>query len=273
MLESIFTISVASLIAGIIFAMPIAGPISILIVSSALNGRKRFSYQASIGAAVADFFIIFIAIYGVTKLYSYYKPAIPYLLLAGSVFLFYLAIKIFRTPVSLETFGEPLQIAEKIKEKGRSGFYTGFMLNMLNPTLLITGLISAFFLLSLVASLGFNTGGLEKAVNNNMNEISTVEGPVFDERLQTEIFQFEHEAEADQEKEEYPSYFQLLISISYAFFISLGGMIWFLFITWILTKYRRLMNIRILSGMIKIFSIILGGLSIYFVYLGVQHFV
>jgi threonine/homoserine/homoserine lactone efflux protein len=272
MLESIFTISVASLIAGIIFAMPIAGPISILIVSSALNGRKRFSYQASIGAGVADFFIIFVAIYGVTKLYSYYKPVIPYLLLAGSVFLFYLAIKIFRTPVSLETFGEPLQIAEKIKEKGRSGFYTGFMLNMLNPTLLITGLISAFFLLSLVASLGFNTGGLEKAVNSKMNEISTVERPVFDERLQTEIFQFDRAPEAAEE-ESYPSYFQLLISISYAFFISLGGIIWFIFITWILTRYRRLMNIRILSGIIKIMAIILGGLSIYFGYLGVQHFV
>jgi threonine/homoserine/homoserine lactone efflux protein len=272
MFESIITISIASLIAGIIFAMPIAGPISILIVSSALNGRKRFSYQASIGAAVADFFIIFVAIYGVTKLYSYYKPAIPYLLLAGGVFLFLLAVKIFRTPVDLGTFSEPLPIAEKIKEKGRSGFYTGFMLNMLNPTLLITGLISAFFLLSFVASLGFNTGGLEKAVNHNMNEISTVEGPVFDERLQTEIFQFERAAEASKE-EKYPSYFQLMISISYAFFISLGGMIWFLFITWILTKYRRLLNIRILSGLIKLFAIILGGLAIYFGYLGVQQFV
>jgi threonine/homoserine/homoserine lactone efflux protein len=272
MFESILTISVASLIAGIIFAMPIAGPISILIVSSALNGRKRFSYHASVGAAVADFFIIFVAIYGVTKFYSYYKPAIPYLLLAGSVFLLFLAVKIFRTPVDLDSFKNPLPIAEKIKEKGRSGFYTGFMLNMLNPTLLITGLISAFFLLSLVASLGFNTGGLEKAVNHNMNEISTIEGPVFDERLQTEIFQFERVAKAEKE-EEYPSYFQLLISISYAFFISLGGMIWFLFITWLLTRYRRLLNIRILSGMIKLFAIILGGLSIYFGYLGVQQFV
>jgi threonine/homoserine/homoserine lactone efflux protein len=273
MFESILTISVASLIAGIIFAMPIAGPISILIVSNALNGRKRFSYQASVGAAVADFFIIFVAIYGVTKFYSYYKPAIPYLLIAGGVFLFFLAIKIYRTPVDLESIGSPLQLVEKIKEKGRSGFYTGFMLNMLNPTLLITGLISAFFLLSLVASLGFNTGGLEKAVNHNMNEISTIEGPVFDEKLQTEIFQFEKRSDVPADEEKYPSYFQLLISISYAFFISLGGMIWFLFITWILTKYRRLLNRHILSGLIKLFAIILGGLAIYFGYLGVQQFV
>ncbi|HEX2974760.1 MAG TPA: hypothetical protein VHO68_02390 [Bacteroidales bacterium] len=83
MLESVITVSITGLVAGFIFAMPIAGPISIMIVSNALKGRRDYSNQISMGAATADFAYIFIAIYGLTKLYPFYKPAIPYILIAG----------------------------------------------------------------------------------------------------------------------------------------------------------------------------------------------
>jgi threonine/homoserine/homoserine lactone efflux protein len=76
MIESIITISVAGLLAGFIFSMPIAGPISILITSNALKGRLRNSILVSIGASIADFTYVFIAVFSLTKLYSFYKPAI-----------------------------------------------------------------------------------------------------------------------------------------------------------------------------------------------------
>ena len=51
MLESILTISIAGLLAGFIFSMPIAGPISILITSNALKGRLRYCNLVNLGAS------------------------------------------------------------------------------------------------------------------------------------------------------------------------------------------------------------------------------
>jgi hypothetical protein len=45
MIESIITMSIAGLLAGFIFAMPITGPISILITSNAFKGRLRYCYK------------------------------------------------------------------------------------------------------------------------------------------------------------------------------------------------------------------------------------
>ena len=90
MCESIITIAITGLVAGFIFAMPIAGPISILITSSALKGRLRYCNLVSLGASFADFTFVFIAVFGLTKLYSLYTPAIPYMFAAGSLFFFYL---------------------------------------------------------------------------------------------------------------------------------------------------------------------------------------
>ena len=75
MWESIITIAITGLFAGFIFAMPIAGPISILITSNALKGRLRYCNLVSLGASVADFTFVFIAVFGLTRLYSLYAPA------------------------------------------------------------------------------------------------------------------------------------------------------------------------------------------------------
>ena len=97
MTESLITISLVGLLAGFILSMPVAGPISILVTSNALKGRLRYCNLVTIGASFADFVYVFIAVFGLTKLYSFYKPFIPYLLSAGAVFLLFVGYKIFRT--------------------------------------------------------------------------------------------------------------------------------------------------------------------------------
>ena len=62
--ESILTISIAGFLAGFIFSMPIAGPISILITSNALKGRLRYCNLVSIGASIADFAYVFVVFVG-----------------------------------------------------------------------------------------------------------------------------------------------------------------------------------------------------------------
>jgi threonine/homoserine/homoserine lactone efflux protein len=282
MLESAFTISITGLIAGFVFAMPIAGPISILIVTNALNGKLAYSKRISLGAAVADFIYTFIAVFGITKLYSWYKPAIPYLFLAGSVFFIILGIKIIKTPFDPENIGERSHLHSKIRDEGEGGFYTGFMVNLLNPTLFISGLISSFFVISLVSAMGFNTGGLEMRINKQVNEISSIEGKNLKEKVDLEkINKFAREKNTgdDQEKqkaaedEHTTPRNHFIISSCYAFFLSAGGIIWFFLLAYLLTKYRKLINLKILSSLIKVFGITLCILGLYFGYMGAEHFI
>lgn len=115
--------------------LPIAGPISVLITSNALKGRVKFCKHATNGASLADFVYVFIAVFGLTNLYSWYKPVIPYVLIIGALFLIYLGIKIFKTKLDLEHIGEDEIPEAKLKKKDQNGFWTGFLLNFLNPTL------------------------------------------------------------------------------------------------------------------------------------------
>jgi threonine/homoserine/homoserine lactone efflux protein len=64
--------SIAGLLSGFIFSMPIAGPISILITSNALKGRLSYCNRVNLGASFADFTYVFIAVYGLTNDYPLY---------------------------------------------------------------------------------------------------------------------------------------------------------------------------------------------------------
>src|SRR5674476_134409 len=124
MTESIITMSIAGLLAGFIFSMPIAGPISILITTNALKGRLRYCNLVNIGASFDDFVYVFIAVFGLTKLYSLYKPVIPYIFSFGSLLLIYLGYKIYRTKIDIEHLEDKTHIIEKIKKKEKGAFYT-----------------------------------------------------------------------------------------------------------------------------------------------------
>lgn len=269
--ESILTISIAGFLAGFIFSMPIAGPISILITSNALKGRLRYCNMISLGASVADFLYVFVAVYGLTKLYTLYKPAIPYIFIVGAIFFFYLANKIIRTKIDIEHLEDKTHLSEKIEKKEKGAFYTGFMINFLNPTLFIGVLTSSFFVISLVASMGFHTGGLAGRMDKNIEEINTIQGtrikkpdalsithldkiPIVKDRLN----------KPDQTK--YPPYFHMVISICYALFLSLGCVVWFFLLAFLLVRFRRRINIKVISGFIKSLGILLGIFGLYFGY-------
>lgn len=273
MLESVLTVSITGLIAGFIFAMPIAGPISIMIVSNALKGRREYSNQISMGAATADFLYIFVAIYGLTKLYPFYKPAIPYILIAGCFLFTLLGFKLFMTQVDFEYLEERRLMSVKIKNNDRNGFYTGFMINILNPTQFIGGLASSFFVISFVSSLGLRTGGLELKLNENVRQINSAENkniavrePVnFDAlRKLQENNNFIHKTE----EIEYPEYFHVVIGICYAFGISIGTLAWFYLLAYLLYRYRTKINVKLLSFLIKVFGISLLLIGVYFGYIG-----
>ncbi|MFZ4399043.1 MAG: LysE family translocator [Bacteroidales bacterium] len=270
MTESLITMSIVGIIVGFLFSMPIAGPISILITSNALKGKMRYCILATIGASFADFIYVFIAVFGLTKLYSLYKPIIPYILLGGAVFLLYIGYKITKTKLDLVHLDEKSNLSQKIK-KERGGFWTGFMLNFLNPTLFIGWLTSSFFVISMVASLGLNTGGLDAMIDKNVQQINNIEGKTID--TQTTIAYLKKVDSINtiakeihkENNSRLPNYFPLLISIFYAFFLALGSIIWFYYLSYFLVKYRAKLNVIIMNRIIQCLGI---ALCLFGVFLG-----
>lgn len=271
MAESIISISVAGLFAGFIFAMPIAGPISILIASNALKGRLRYCFRVSLGAAIADFTFVFIAVFGLTKLYSFYTPIIPYMFAAGFFFFIFLGHKIFKTKIDIEHLEDKTHLLEKIEKRERGGFYTGLMISFLNPTLFIGSLTSSFFVITLIASLGFSTGGLAGKLDQNVKELTKIEDVIIENSNSQSLEIFDEIILANrQNHEDEPAgstpYFHLIISICYAFFLASGSILWFYLLSYMIAKFRLRINIKVISGIIKGLGIVLAVIGFYFGY-------
>ena len=277
MLESIITMGIAGLLAGFIFSMPIAGPISVLVTSSALKGKLRYCNMVSIGASVADFTYVFIAVFGLTRLYSLYKPLIPYIFSFGSIFFIFLGYKIIRTKIDIENLEDKSPITEKIRRKEKGGFYTGFMINFLNPTLFIGVLTSSFFVISLIAALGMHTGGLAGKMEKNVKEISNIEGKKIESSQVLSMDQFNNmqigkNKVRQRDQTTYPASFHLVISICYAFFLSVGSIIWFYLMSFLIVRFRQRINIKIISVFIKSLGAVLCLFGLYFGYLAARMF-
>jgi threonine/homoserine/homoserine lactone efflux protein len=277
MFESILTISIAGLLAGFIFSMPIAGPISILITTSALKGRFRYCTLISLGASIADFIYVFVAVYGLTRLYLLYMPLIPYIFVVGSFFFFYLAYKIIKTKIDIEHLEDKSHLAEEIEKRDKGAFYTGFMINFLNPTLFIGVLTSSFFVISMVSSMGFHTGGLAVRLDQNVKDISSIEGVKIDNSKVLSIDQFDNIKIGTKVRQPdqtvYPASFHLVVSICYAVFLSLGSVLWFILMSYLVVRFRRKINLTVISIFIKSLGAILGLFGVYFGYQAIKMFI
>jgi len=277
MLESILTMSIAGLLTGFICSMPIAGPIGILITSNAFKGRQRYCNIVNIGASCADFIYVFIAVFGLSKLYSFYKPIIPYIFGFGAVLLIFLGFKILKTKIDIEHLEDKSHLSDKIKKKEKGAFYTGFMINLLNPTLLIGWFTSSLFAISLVAALGFQTGGMAVKINQNVKELNNIENVRIEQpdslsfdKLNT--INIRNNRSNRDEPLKFPKHFHLAISICFAFFISIGSIIWFYILTSLITRFRQTINIKVVNKIIHSLGIILCFIGAYFGFLATRMF-
>jgi threonine/homoserine/homoserine lactone efflux protein len=277
MTSSILTVTITGLLAGFICSMPIAGPISILITTNALKGRLRYCILVNLGASLATFAYVFFAVFGLSKLYSLYQPAIPYLLALGSVFLLFIGYRIFKSKFDFEQLENKNQPKDKVKKKEISGFYTGCMINFFNPTLFIGWLTSTFLILSFVSSLGLNTGGLNKFVKQNVREIESIDSTsINNDKIQS----LNNEDVADYQDTKNPAdkpsfiikYFHLLISIVYSLFVAGGSILWFYLLALGITRFRKFISFKKVSVFIRTLGIVLCIIGLYFGYLAASHY-
>lgn len=233
--------------------------------------------MAIIGASFADFVYVFAAVYGLTRFYSVYKPYIPYVLLVGTVFLFFLGYKISKTKIDLTHMDDKNPLAEKIAEKHWNGFWAGFMLNFLNPTLFLGWLSSSFIIFSLVSALGFNTGGLDQNVYNSYTSVNTTPQDSTPGKKALSYFHLDslkvnQHAASTEALTSVPKYFPVLLSASYAFFLSLGSIIWFYYLVFLLEKYRHRLNINTVNRIIRLLGWILFLLGFLLGYKAIKMF-
>jgi len=266
MLESIITIFFVGLVAGIIFSMPVAGPISIIIISKALEGKIRFCQRTAIGAALIEVVYVFIVVYGIAALYSYYQPFIPYLLILGAVFVALAGIKIVRKQIDFESFDATKIITDKIENRG--GMRTGIFINITNPSLFIGWLVASFITLSFASSIGFNTGGLDILVNANVNSVTEITGTEF-ENIDT----YNTIEGSGSHNKPTSSLSIIILSFVFALSVGLGAFIWLDQLARIIIRHRDKISVHILNRLIQILGIALFFIGGYLVYQAVVIFV
>lgn len=244
MAESFYTVLILGLLAGVIFSMPIAGPISIIITSNALKGRQQFCTRAAIGASLVEFLYVFIVVFGITKLYVYYKNYIPYILLVGSVFIFAVAWSILKTKLDLNDFDNSPKYHNK-KQENKKGLQVGIITNLTNPTLLFGWLTSSFMVLSMASSIGLNTGGLDILVGSNVSVLT---------------------GELTNTASNLKNNSNLVLSAIYAVGVAIGCAIWFIFLSQTIIKHRSKLDIKSLNIIIKTLGACLFAIGFYLVW-------
>jgi len=263
MTESFIIIFVLGLLAGFFFSVPIAGPISILITSNALKGKLRYCLRTAFGGAIVESIYVFIAIYGLTSLYSYYQKAVPIILIVGSIFLLFVAYKIFNTSLKLEQFERSDTIKSRYANRG--GFRAGLILNISNPSLFLGWFTSSFLLLSFASSVGLNTGGLDLLLYENVSSIEQITG----EKIESlEEYNLVPQKNHDQPVKESMSTF--VLSTTYALTVGVGSFIWFYLLSKVLIKYRERLNIDWLNILIKGLGLFLFGIGFYLIFEGTR---
>jgi threonine/homoserine/homoserine lactone efflux protein len=259
MIESILTLTIIGFTAGFIFSIPVAGPINIIITTNALAGKFRFCMRTALGACIMEFFYVLIVVYGITALYTLYKPFVPYLLVAGSIILVFVGIKIIKTKLDVNNLESKTIMKDKIKNKG--GFRTGIIVNLTNPSLFLGWLISTFIVFSFASSVGLNTGGLDLIVNQNVESLKELTGD--DEFEQLQDIELDESEIPTTEKEKLSS---ILLAVIYALAVAFGSYLWLYVYSKLIVKYRQKFNINLLTRIIQVLGVCLIGISFYLAY-------
>ena len=266
MTESFIVILFLGFFAGFFFSVPIAGPISILITSNSLKGRLIYCIRTALGGAIVETIYVFIAIYGLTTLYEYYQQGIPIILIAGSIFLLYIAYRIFKTKLKIEDLTEKNIEAAKYENQG--GFRTGLIINFSNPSLFVGWFTSSFLLLSFASSIGLNTGGLDILLYENVVSVEEITG----EKIES-LEEYDLVPKDISEQPKKASLSTFVLTTTYSLMVGFGSFIWFYLLSKFLIKYRERINIDWLNFLIKALAIILLGIGLFLISEGITFIV
>ncbi len=272
MLETLISLTVIGFLAGFFFSMPVAGPISILVVSFTLHGHRKRAMMTALGAAVVDFLYIFVAVFGFTKLIIRFKFSIPYILMIGSVFIFFIGYKLWKTKVHFDEEEEKVVLKGRLfaMAKGHHSFLTGFFVNLLNPTLFVGWLVSSFVILSFAASHGINVGGMENIFYQNVEEMNNASGPLITSDHEKDLINNYKKVPGKVHDVKPRLFFQILNSLAYSVSVAIGSVIWFYLLSGVLSKHKEKISITVFNHLIHGLAVLMVFLGLVLVYQAFQ---
>lgn len=125
---SLFLVCLLAAVLGYVAAMPILGPIAVMVISRGIEGRFDEARKLGMGAALAEGTYAGIA-FGFATLFSRYPAALPISRVLTSIVLAVVGFMFIRyTPKPIEAVDE---------RKARSAFGLGFLTSGLNPTIIV----------------------------------------------------------------------------------------------------------------------------------------
>jgi threonine/homoserine/homoserine lactone efflux protein len=119
--------AVAAFVVAFVGSMPLAGPVSIIVVARAAQGQRGAALAMSVGAAVAEGGYAAIALWSFATLFAHHPLAAPISHAVSALLL--LAIGLHFTTWKCRSPGA---------EDRKAGLLVGFAISALNPTLLVT---------------------------------------------------------------------------------------------------------------------------------------
>jgi threonine/homoserine/homoserine lactone efflux protein len=262
-LESLAVISVAGFLAGIMFSMPVWGPVSIFIATNGLQGRWRYCVAAAAGSGTVDVLVCFIAVLGFVKLLGVVAHILPYLFLAGAVVLFALGVRIIKTKIDLEGSGpDKSKVLDRVKARKTGGFLAGLLINGSNPSIIFGWLTASFIVISFVAFLGFNVNGLDRTLGNN---VAFLKGLTAHHHAAAAV----QAAAALKGETARPVYAGIAYSVS----VGAGTVAWFSFFSYLLSQWRARFPLGALRKTLQGLGALMCALAVFFAVRSVMLFV
>jgi threonine/homoserine/homoserine lactone efflux protein len=131
-------VSIVALVVGFAGSLPLAGPIAVLVVSSAAAGKYRAALTTALGAAVAEGGYAFLAFWGFATFLARYPLVLPISHGITAAILVALGIRFLFFFHAAESKG-------KEDDTHAARFWVGLSISALNPTLLATwGAVTTF---------------------------------------------------------------------------------------------------------------------------------
>ena len=127
---SVLVVSLIALVLGFVGSMPLAGPVSVMVVSRGAVGHYAEAVKLAIGASIGEGVYAALAFWGFAHLLESFPAAMPISRALTSVVLLAVGIHFIRWT--------PKEEGERKRESGRGAFFLGLTTSLLNPTLLVT---------------------------------------------------------------------------------------------------------------------------------------
>lgn len=116
---------------GYVGSMPVAGPISVLVLHLGLAHDARHAIYVAVGGAVAESLYALLAFWGLSAILTRYPVVLPASRLVGACLLLALGLVMLLTRMRGAT-------PQTQRTGNKRSFVLGFLITALNPTLIIT---------------------------------------------------------------------------------------------------------------------------------------